>query len=107
VKLTVASLGLVLAVSLAEPALSQQIEYTYVPNDGRLLASNCFQCHGTNGNNGGFDALAGDGQLDLLNKLKEMRAKSPGSNIMFPHARGYTNAQLACIALYFSKQPKL
>ena len=74
---------------------------------GRLLASNCFQCHGTNGNSGAFDALAGDGQLDLLNKLKDMRTKSAGSNIMYPHARGYTNAQLACIALYFSKQPKL
>ena len=29
------------------------------PPDGRLLASNCFQCHGTNGKGPGFDKLAG------------------------------------------------
>jgi len=78
-----------------------------LPHGGRLLASGCFQCHGTNGKDGGFDALSGDGQIDLLNKLKEMRLKNAQENIMHPHARGYTNEQLACIALYFSKQPKL
>lgn len=99
---------LALGIALALAAASAHAQTSCAaPDGGRSLASNCFQCHGTNGSNGGFDALAGDGQLDLLNKLKEMRAKSPGSNIMFPHARGFTNAQLACIALYFSKQPKL
>ena len=73
---------------------------------GRLLASGCFQCNGTNGQSGAFDTLAGDGQLDLLKELKEMRTKSSRGNIMNPHAQGYTNEQLACIALYFSKQPK-
>lgn len=100
------ALPLALTLALGAGSVSAQTSCA-APDGGRLLASNCFQCHGTNGNSGAFDALAGDGQLDMLNKLKEMRAKSAGSNIMFPHARGYTNAQLACIALYFSKQPKL
>ena len=78
-----------------------------VPDGGRLLASGCFQCHGTNGQNGTFNALAGGGQVDMLNKLKDMRTKSAGSSIMNPHAKGYTNEQLACITLYLSKQPKL
>ncbi|MGV0958511.1 MAG: c-type cytochrome [Limnohabitans sp.] len=78
-----------------------------VPDGGRLLASNCFQCHGTNGQNGTFNALAGGSQLDMLNKLKDMRSKNPRSSIMNPHARGFTNEQLACITLYFSKQAKL
>ena len=78
------------------------------PDGGRLLASGCFQCHGTNGQNGTFNALAGGAQLDMLNKLiKDMRSKSVGSSIMNPHAVGYTNDQLACITLYLSKQPKL
>ena len=40
---------------LAAPAFAQTAD------NGRLLASNCFQCHGTNGKPsvGGFDRLAG------------------------------------------------
>ncbi|MFM6985734.1 MAG: c-type cytochrome [Hydrogenophaga sp.] len=78
-----------------------------VPDGGRLLASGCFQCHGTNGQNGTFNAIAGGGQLDMLNKLRDMRSKDPRGSIMNPHARGYTSEQLACITLYFSKQRKL
>jgi cytochrome subunit of sulfide dehydrogenase len=87
--------------SLITPAFSHA---QFVANDARLLASGCFQCHGTNGKSGAFDALAGDGKLDMLNKLKDMRTKSAGSSVMVPHARGYTAAQLDMIADYFSKQ---
>jgi cytochrome subunit of sulfide dehydrogenase len=89
------------AFCLVFPVLSQA---QFVANDARLLASGCFQCHGTNGKSGAFDALAGDGKLDMLNKLKDMRTKSAGSSIMNPHARGYTAQQLDMIADYFSKQ---
>lgn len=75
-------------------------------NDGRLLASGCFQCHGTAGLKGGFGTLAGVGKQDLLNKLNDMRTKSARGSIMNPHARGYTGAQLSLIAAYFSKLPK-
>lgn len=73
---------------------------------GRLLASGCFQCHGTNGTSGAFDTLAGDGQADMLNKLNEMRSKSAGGNIMNPHAIGYSSDDLYWITLYLSKLPK-
>lgn len=75
-------------------------------DNGRLLASNCFQCHGTNGRGGGFDSLAGQSQTDLLNKLNDIRRKAADSNIMVPHARGYTSNDLYWITYYFSKQPK-
>ena len=75
-------------------------------NDGRLLASGCFQCHGTAGLKGGFGTLAGVGKLDMLNKLNDMRTKAARANIMNPHARGYTSYQLSLIADYFSKLPK-
>lgn len=70
---------------------------------GRLLASNCFQCHGTNGSSGAFDALAGDGSADTYNKLKEFAAKASSSNnVMAAHATGYTDAQMKQIAAYFA-----
>lgn len=75
-------------------------------DEGRLLASGCFQCHGTNGVNGSFGTLAGSGKQDLLNKLNDMRGKSARANIMYPHARGYTPYQLSLIADYFARQPK-
>jgi cytochrome subunit of sulfide dehydrogenase len=93
--------GAVSACALLLPAASSA---QFVANDARLLASGCFQCHGTNGKSGTFDALAGDGKLDMLNKLNDMRKKSAGSSIMVPHARGYTSQQLNMIADYFSKQ---
>jgi cytochrome subunit of sulfide dehydrogenase len=95
---------LALAVAVVAPAV--QAQSTLLQHPGRLLASGCFQCHGTNGLSGGFDALAGDGRTDLLNKLNSMRNKPAGSSIMVPHAAGYTNEQLWLIADYFSKVAK-
>jgi cytochrome c553 len=74
-------------------------------DSGRLLASNCFQCHGTNGNSaGGFERLAGMSAGELIGEMKEMRAKTPGNNIMKVHAGAYTDAQLSAIAAYFAAQ---
>jgi cytochrome c553 len=70
---------------------------------GRLLASNCFQCHGTNGSSGGFDRLQGDSSADLLEKLRKF-ASGDGDSIMAAHALGYTDAQLQLIADFLSKQ---
>jgi cytochrome c553 len=79
---------------------------TASPPRGRLLASGCFNCHGTNGySNGGFEALAGKSASEILSELKEMA--SPGeTSIMRPHAANYTDAQLQDIAYYFSQQKR-
>lgn len=96
-KQTALVLGLLLTWPVVSPA-------QFVANEARLLASNCFQCHGTNGKDGSFDALAGESKKDALNELNEFRKKAANSNIMIPHARGYTSQQLNLIADYFSKQ---
>ncbi len=77
------------------------------PPPGRLLASNCFQCHGTNGViSAGFGTLAGVSATDMMNKLNDMRMKPAGSSIMIPHARGYSTTELQAIAGYFASLPK-
>lgn len=98
--------ALVTIAAFACQSASAQVACT-AADGGQLLASGCAQCHGTNGTGGAFDALAGDGQADDYKKLKEMQAKNPSSNIMYPHAKGYTDQQLSCITLYFSKQKGL
>ena len=66
--------------------------------DGRLLASNCFQCHGTEGT-GGFEEIRGKS----ANELIEFQSKPAGKDIMAAHAQGYTPDQLRRIAAYLNK----
>lgn len=69
-----------------------------VNTDGRLLASNCFQCHGTMGT-GGFDAIRGQEANEVLEFLR----KPASSGIMAAHAQGYTPAQLQKIIAYLQQ----
>jgi cytochrome subunit of sulfide dehydrogenase len=71
---------------------------------GRLLASNCFQCHGTNGKGPGFDEIAGKSVGEIYKKLKEFQAGKEGSGIMAKHSLGYTDAQLMAIDSWLSTQ---
>lgn len=68
---------------------------------GRLLASQCAQCHGTNGAGPGFEKLAG---TDLFNDLIDMKYRRI-EGVMDRQARGYTDAQLRLISDYFSTLP--
>lgn len=72
------------------------------PHPGRLLASNCFQCHGTDGRKG-FEELAGKSASSIYEEMKEMQAKAANKNIMNAHAKGYTDNEIWLIADYFSK----
>ncbi|MCP5271013.1 MAG: c-type cytochrome [Burkholderiaceae bacterium] len=71
---------------------------------GRLLASNCYQCHGTNGRGPGFDDIAGKSARELYKDLKEFQSGEEGDGLMAAHARGYTDAQLMAIARYLARQ---
>jgi len=66
--------------------------------EGRLLASNCFQCHGTLGT-GGFDAIRGKDANEVL----EFMRKPASGNIMAAHAQGYTPVQLQKIMAYLQQ----
>ncbi len=70
---------------------------------GRLLASNCMQCHGTNGMNGSFNQLAG---IPVKSMMEKMRDQQTHSSIMGAQARGYTDDELLTIATYFASLPK-
>ena len=90
------------ACALAVATLSSTAQTT--PADGRLLASNCFQCHATDGR-GGFEEINGKSPSEIYSKLKEMQREQPGSEdygIMIPHAKGYTDAQLLKISQYLA-----
>ncbi len=72
---------------------------------GRVLASNCFQCHGTNGYAGELK-IGEQSASSIISDLNEMKRKDPGKNIMNVHARAYTPEEIKLIANYISKQRK-
>ncbi len=66
-----------------------------IDSPGRLLASNCFQCHGTGGT-GGFDKIRG-GEAEEIREYRNLARKPARQDIMAAHAQGYTDAQIALI----------
>jgi cytochrome c553 len=85
-----------LALSLtALPALAE--------GDGPLLAQACAGCHGQAGaGQGPVPAIAGIGRDDFLALWAEFRAGTRAATIMTRIARGYTEAEVAALAEYFS-----
>ena len=73
-----------------------------VPDGARLLASQCFQCHGTDGKSTtDIDSLAGESQSELVSEMREMKAKNK-VDLMHYQAKAYTDAQIQLIAAYFA-----
>ncbi len=71
--------------------------------DGRQLASNCFQCHGTNGT-GGFERLMGESYSEIYGELAEFISDQEDTGeLMWAHAMGYTDAQMQALAHYLSQ----
>ena len=70
---------------------------------GRALAANCFQCHGTNGYASELK-IAGINASALQNKFSEMRARGARDNIMNVHAFAYTTSEINLIGNFFSQQ---
>jgi sulfide dehydrogenase cytochrome subunit len=71
-------------------------------DNGQLLASQCYQCHGPNGHSKGeIDSIAGKSASDLYGDLLEMKQK-PEIEIMHLQAKNYTNNELREIANYLS-----
>ena len=89
-----------LALGCSAAALAQ----TASSPPGRLLASNCFQCHGTNGKGPGFETLAGKSASELFKDLKAFQQGKEGDGIMARHALGFTDDQLRALAQWLSTQ---
>jgi len=106
-KLTLAIISIMMIIStpiaLADGHRKPLSNATIVTPDttkGRLLASNCFQCHDTNGI-GGFDRLVGMSQSKIFAEMIEKRFKNK-PKIMTTHAFGYSKQQLWDLSGYIA-----
>ena len=84
--------------------LSLAAQAQTAPPAGRLLASNCFQCHGTNGKGPGFDKLSGESANEIYKELKGFASGKEGNGIMAKHAMGYTDAQMLSLSSWLATQ---
>lgn len=76
------------------------------PDGARLLASQCFQCHGMNGiSTTGIDSIAGDSATHLIEEMLEMKY-STKVDIMHYQAKGYSEDEIRSMAQYLSALPK-
>jgi cytochrome c553 len=77
------------------------------PDGARLLAAQCFQCHGTGGqSNSGIEGIAGDSAAGLVNEMLEMKYSTNVNDIMHRQAMGYSEDQIRAIATYIAGLPK-
>jgi sulfide dehydrogenase cytochrome subunit len=74
---------------------------------GAIIATTCYTCHGTYGVSPGTIPSINDLSVErMTNMLKEFRSGQRVSTVMGRHASGYTDAEIADVAMYFSKLPK-
>ena len=79
------------------------------PAGVRALAANCAQCHGTDGHpapGSVLPALAGRDRDELAAALAEFKSGRRRATVMDQLARGYSEAELAALADYFSTRTR-
>jgi cytochrome c553 len=71
------------------------------PDGARLLASQCFQCHGTEGISiTGIDSLREESD-EIAEEMFEMKYSNQPDDIMHRHAMGYSDEEIRSIDAYF------
>ena len=104
------------SLALAAGLLATEAQ-AYDLNNGRLLASNCTQCHSTNvlPKSGGYDSLVGESYSEIYGELREFKQKfnavtktctenDPKECLMGVHAMPYTDKEMQDIAWYLSQR---
>ena len=77
------------------------------PDGVRAMAANCAACHGTGGRpaeGSSVAALAGRPQADIVEQMKAFKEGRREATVMHQIAKGYSDAEIAAIAGYFSQR---
>jgi sulfide dehydrogenase cytochrome subunit len=72
---------------------------------GAVLANTCFSCHGTDGKSvGAMPTIAGKTESFITEKLTAFKSGEIEATIMNRIAKGFTDAEIAALAKFFSGQ---
>lgn len=97
---TAAIIGSAALLALSAPSNAEST--ATIPPPGRLLASNCFQCHSVSGTTSGFDNIKGKSSSEIYKEMIDFKSGKEGNGLMGRHAMGYTDAQIRLIADYLA-----
>ena len=76
----------------------------FAVSHGEAIASTCLSCHGPGGKSAGaIPGLAGLEKGYIVEAMKDFKSGKRQGTIMKRHAAGYTDAEYAEMAEYFSK----
>ena len=92
------------ACAAAAPALAQDAAAL----NARSLAATCAQCHGTDGRappGSAVPGLAGAPAAYVTEQMLAFRNGTRPGSVMPQLAKGFSDAQIAQLAMYFSTQP--
>jgi cytochrome subunit of sulfide dehydrogenase len=106
VTLLIASLPVAAQQPAPPPAFA---EPNLTANGARSMAASCATCHGTNGKpaaESSIAPLAGRSREDLVQIMAQFKEGKRPATLMHQIAKGYSDAEIAAIADYYSKQPR-
>lgn len=73
----------------------------------KSMAASCSACHGTHGvAPQGMETLAGQSKDDLQKKMQDFKSGRKPATLMHQLAKGYSDAQIEQLAVYFSALKK-
>ena len=105
--------GLLLALGSLSTLAQQPAPAFAAPNltdkGVRSMAASCAACHGTNGRaapGSTVAGLAGRSRDDLVQVMGQFKAGQRPATVMHQIAKGYTEAEIAAMADYFSRLPR-
>jgi cytochrome c553 len=105
--------GLLLALGSLSTLAQQPAPAFAAPNltekGVRGMAASCAACHGTNGRaapGSTVAGLAGRSGDELVQVMAQFKAGQRPATVMHQIAKGYTEAEIAAMADYFSKLPR-
>ncbi len=98
---SIASLALCLSAAISTGAIAEDGR----TRDDRVLAATCAACHGTQGHSiGVMPVIAGIGKAAMIAAMQAFKSGQRPGTIMPQLAKGYSDAQIAAMAEFFSKQ---
>lgn len=101
--------GVVMAQAPANPP-SPAFAHSNMTDKGVLaMAGNCAPCHGTGGRAAPgttVPGLAGRESADIRGAMIQFKEGKRSATVMHQIAKGFTDAEIAAMADYFSKQPR-
>lgn len=81
--------------------VNNEISPSNLPDGARLLAAQCFQCHGPEGVSvSSIDSLREESN-EIEQEMLEMKYSTRTNDIMYLHAKGYNEDEIQRISLYF------